>query len=50
VVDRLPHLRSKSANLKQQMQDTLSEHKRCIDKHGKDLPEIRNWKRSKEYW
>jgi hypothetical protein len=48
VVDRLPHLRSKDANLKQQMQDSLSEHKWCIDKHGKDLPQIRNWKQSKK--
>jgi xylulose-5-phosphate/fructose-6-phosphate phosphoketolase len=44
VVDRLPHLGSKGAYLKQQMQDKLIEHKHYIDKHGQDLPEIRNWK------
>ena len=42
VVDRLPHLGTKGAYLKQVMQDKLIEHNLYIDKHGKDLPEIHN--------
>jgi xylulose-5-phosphate/fructose-6-phosphate phosphoketolase len=43
-VDRLPHLGSRGAYLKQMAQDKLVEHKLYIDQHGHDLPEIRNWK------
>ena len=44
VVDRLPNLGTKGAYLKQLMQEKLIEHKRYIDEHGEDMPEIRNWK------
>jgi len=44
AVDRLPHLGSRGDYLKQTMRDKLIEHKAHIDRHGLDLPEIRNWK------
>ena len=44
VVDRLPHLGSAGAYLKQSMRDKLIAHKQYIDKNGEDMPEIRNWK------
>ena len=43
VIDRLPHL-AKGDYLKQKMCDKLVEHKLYVNKHGQDLPEIRNWK------
>jgi xylulose-5-phosphate/fructose-6-phosphate phosphoketolase len=44
VVDRVPNLGSKGDYLKQLVHDKLIEHKKYIDQHGEDLPEIRNWK------
>ena len=43
AVDRLPHLGTKGAYLKQLVQDTLIEHRHYIARYGRDLPEIRNW-------
>jgi xylulose-5-phosphate/fructose-6-phosphate phosphoketolase len=44
VIDRMPQLGSKGDYLKQQLKDKLIEHKHYVNKHGKDLPEILNWK------
>ena len=43
VVDRVPGLGTKGAYLRQAMADRLIEHKHYIDRHGEDLPEIRDW-------
>ena len=44
TIDRVPQTGEKGRALKQQLQAKLIEHKHYIDKHGQDLPEIRNWK------
>ena len=44
TVDRLPQTGTKGAYLKQQLADKLIEHRRYIDEHGVDMPEIRHWK------
>src|SRR6266508_1091764 len=43
TIDRLPQTDDKGIYLKQQLKDKLIEHKQYIDKHGEDMPEIRNW-------
>ena len=43
TIDRLPHTGDKDIYLKQQLKDKLFEPKQCIDKHGQDLPGIRDW-------
>jgi xylulose-5-phosphate/fructose-6-phosphate phosphoketolase len=48
TIDRLPKTGGKGLYLKQQLKDKLIEHKQCIDKHGQDLPEIRNRKWSRD--
>jgi xylulose-5-phosphate/fructose-6-phosphate phosphoketolase len=44
TVDRLPQTGDAGLRLKQQLQDKLVEHKRYIDEHGEDMPEIRDWR------
>ncbi|MEK6794181.1 MAG: phosphoketolase family protein [Spirochaetota bacterium] len=42
VIDRVPGL--SAAHVKQRMHDKLIEHKRYINEHGEDMPDIRDWK------
>jgi xylulose-5-phosphate/fructose-6-phosphate phosphoketolase len=44
VLDRLPTLDDRGNSLRQLMENKLIEHKRYIDEHGQDMPEIRNWR------
>ena len=44
VIDRVPSLGSRAAHTKQHLRDRLLEHKAYIEKHGEDLPEIRDWR------
>jgi len=48
VIDRVPGLGSRAAYAKQFLRDKLLDHKAYIDKHGQDMPEIRNWKWSRD--
>ena len=43
TIDRLPQTGEKGIYLKQRLEDQLIEHKQYIDKHGENLPEIRQW-------
>ncbi|HUW53281.1 MAG TPA: phosphoketolase family protein [Rhodanobacter sp.] len=43
AVDRLPQTGDRGIYLKQRLKDKLVEHKEYIDRHGRDLPEIRDW-------
>ena len=43
VVDRVTHVGSSAAYVKQAIRDKLVDHKLYIAEHGEDLPEIRDW-------
>jgi len=43
VIDRVPKLGYRAAGLKQQMRDKLIEHRAYIERHGQDMPAIREW-------
>ena len=44
VIARVPKLGARGTRLKKMLHDKLIEHKKYINKHGLDMPEILNWK------
>jgi xylulose-5-phosphate/fructose-6-phosphate phosphoketolase len=44
AIDRVPKLSYAAAYGKQAIRDKLIEHRQYINKHGDDMPEIRDWK------
>jgi xylulose-5-phosphate/fructose-6-phosphate phosphoketolase len=44
VIDRVPKLGARAANIKQALQFKLIEHRQYTNEHGKDMPEVEDWK------
>ncbi|HEY0783747.1 MAG TPA: phosphoketolase, partial [Thermoanaerobaculia bacterium] len=44
VIDRVPQLGPRAAHLRQALRDKRVDHRRYVDEHGEDLPEVREWK------
>jgi xylulose-5-phosphate/fructose-6-phosphate phosphoketolase len=44
VIDRVASLGSRAAYTKRFLRDKRVDHQAYIEKHGIDMPEIRNWK------
>jgi xylulose-5-phosphate/fructose-6-phosphate phosphoketolase len=44
VMHRVPKMHARAAHIKQAMRDRLIEHTQYIERHGDDMPAIRDWK------
>ena len=44
VIDRVPGLAAHAEHARQYLRDKLLQHRAWIEKHGDDMPEIRDWK------
>jgi len=43
VIEQVPGLAARAAHVTQHFRDKLVEHRKYIDEHGEDMPEIQNW-------
>jgi xylulose-5-phosphate/fructose-6-phosphate phosphoketolase len=43
VMRRVPKMHARAAHIRQAMRDRLIEHKQYIERHGEDMPAIRDW-------
>ncbi len=44
VIERVPRLESRAADILQTMREKLIQHRHYVNKHGDDMPEIKSWK------
>ena len=44
VLDRVERLRNVTGHFKQFLRDKLIEHRTYVNRHGEDMPEVRDWK------
>ena len=44
AIGRIPRLANRAAHVQQTLRDMLVKHRRYIEEHGEDLPEIRDWR------
>ncbi|MFM7640049.1 MAG: hypothetical protein ACKO45_00600, partial [Cyanobium sp.] len=44
VIDRVEHLGSRAAHLKERMKEAILENKAYAHEHGMDAPEISDWR------
>ncbi len=44
VIDRVPRLQSIASHVKQLLRDKLVEHRDYVQRHGDDMPEVKEWR------
>ncbi len=44
VIDRVPRLQTIASHVKQLLRDKLAEHRDYVERHGDDMPEVKEWR------